>query len=86
MRILLVEDDDRIRNDLDSLLVRNSFAVDAVATLNEAYAKIADSEYDLIILDWMLPDGDGKGGAGRNEQRQQARHPERRPTVPQESQ
>jgi len=59
MRILLVEDDKRLSENLSKLLRQDSFAVDAVETIADGYMKAVDEEYDLIIIDRNLPDGDG---------------------------
>lgn len=59
MRILLVEDDIVISENISKFLRKNGMAIDVVATLDSAYIKSLDENYDLIILDRMLPDGDG---------------------------
>jgi len=59
MKILLIEDDKKAA----SLLVRGfqeeDIAVHAVHSAEDAEADIADGDYDLILLDWMLPGKDG---------------------------
>lgn len=59
MRVLLVEDDKRISTSISRLLRSKSFAVDLAAdgTAGEELANVND--YDLIILDIMLPKQDG---------------------------
>ena len=57
MRILLVEDDDRVVAALQPALKRANLAVDRAATAAEAMAKHQDA--DLILLDMGLPDQDG---------------------------
>jgi len=57
--ILLVEDDPHIRTPLTELLEREGYAVVAVATLREATTSLTQAPPDLVILDWMLPDGQG---------------------------
>lgn len=59
MRILLVEDNDGIVMGVEYLLRAEGFAVDAAADIAAAWRYLAHSEYDLIILDVSLPDGDG---------------------------
>ncbi len=59
MRLLVVEDDPVLNQNLSEILRRSSFAVDSVDTLALATQKASDNEYDLIILDWLLPDGEG---------------------------
>ncbi len=59
MRILLVEDEQRLSNVIKKGLVENGFAVD-VAYDGEEGQYLAEGEiYDLIILDLMLPKVDG---------------------------
>src|SRR3546814_18743607 len=59
MRILIVEDEDRLRELVGRSLERAGFAADAVGTVDEARAAIATTSYDAIILDLGLPDEDG---------------------------
>jgi len=40
-------------------LRRSGFAVDTAENLEQAFQKLADNEYDLLVLDWLLPDGQG---------------------------
>jgi DNA-binding response OmpR family regulator len=56
---LLVEDEEHIRLPLRDLLEREGYAVVAVATASKARARIEAVAPALIILDWMLPDGQG---------------------------
>ena len=56
--ILLIEDNDYIIKGIKYLLEANNFKVTVASTLNGAKALI-EKKYDLIILDLMLPDGDG---------------------------
>lgn len=57
-RILIVEDDPNLRLALADNLDDDGHAVDEAATLAAADAALASAP-DLIILDIMLPDGDG---------------------------
>lgn len=59
MRLLLVEDDPVLRSNLQEILRRTDFAVDIAENLEQASQKLADNEYDLLVLDWLLPDGQG---------------------------
>jgi len=59
MRVLLVEDNERLSSLMRDGLARGGFAVDAFASLNDAEAAIGAVDYDLILLDLGLPDGDG---------------------------
>lgn len=42
-------------------LVEEGHQVDAVATLASATSRTTTLDYDVVILDWGLPDGDGLG-------------------------
>lgn len=59
MRLLIVEDVERLAEHVRAGLRRQGFAVDVSATLDEAEAAVAAARYDAIVLDLMLPDGDG---------------------------
>lgn len=60
MRILLVEDEDRIASFIEKGLNAEGHAVERAATASEAMHIFVPGEYDLIILDLVLPDGDGR--------------------------
>ena len=57
-RILVVEDDLRIRRELLDALLAAGFEVDVAVSLRDALIS-AEREYALILLDLGLPDGDG---------------------------
>lgn len=57
--ILLVEDEEDIAELLRYGLTRAGFATHWMRTLTEAKASVKKVLPDLIILDWMLPDGQG---------------------------
>ncbi len=59
MRILLVEDDRRISRVVKKGLVEEGFAVDAAFDGEEGEYLAGSENYDLIILDIMLPKIDG---------------------------
>jgi two-component system copper resistance phosphate regulon response regulator CusR len=59
MRLLVVEDEKRIADFLCRGLQGAGYAVDAAATGAAALDHIHSAEYDLVILDLMLPDMDG---------------------------
>ncbi len=60
MRILLVEDEETISEPLAEHLERDGFEPEVAATLAEARASLEREMPDLILLDVMLPDGDGR--------------------------
>lgn len=59
MRILVVEDAPRLRENLGKALTKSGFAVDLAADRSEALDFTSLHRYDVIILDRMLPDCDG---------------------------
>jgi two-component system, OmpR family, response regulator QseB len=59
MRLLVVEDNEKLASLMKKLLSENAYAVDAVPTAEEAKAALDVAEYDLIVLDLSLPDQDG---------------------------
>lgn len=59
MRLLLVEDDDLLRDSLHESLSQAGFAVDATGSAVTAEQLIQQEDYRLIVLDIGLPDGDG---------------------------
>ncbi len=59
MRILIVEDEEKAAAFLRKGLTESGFVVDTVATGEEGLFRAVNLEYDLIILDAMLPQRDG---------------------------
>ena len=59
MRLLLVEDDKIIANSLKEIISRQGMSIDLGFSQSEGSEKALTEDYDLIILDWMLPDGSG---------------------------
>jgi two-component system alkaline phosphatase synthesis response regulator PhoP len=58
-KILLVEDEPHLRSTLEILLSPLTNQLDTATTLAEARKAVSDCNYDLILLDRTLPDGDG---------------------------
>lgn len=58
-RILIVEDELLTRRLLEELLQREGFVARTVGTAAEAIAEVTRNPFDLIVLDLVLPDGDG---------------------------
>lgn len=59
MRILVVEDEHRIANTIKKGLEQERFAVDASYDGSDGFDLAATEDYDVIILDLMLPGMDG---------------------------
>lgn len=53
--ILVVDDDTRLRELLKSFLSRNDFRVSTAASAAEARQRISSLDFDLIVLDVMMP-------------------------------
>ncbi len=59
MRLLLVEDDSKIAENIRSYFKKKDIVVDIATNMEEAGYEMEEESFDCIILDWMLPDGDG---------------------------
>ena len=60
MKFLLVEDNQELANAISSRMRLDGHVVDHAEKLGDASAFVATGDYDLILLDIMLPDGDGR--------------------------
>lgn len=58
-RLLLIEDDSSLAQSVSRFLLNESYSVQTVRSLSEAPEAIRSHQPDLILLDWMLPDGQG---------------------------
>ncbi len=59
MRLLVVEDEPDLADVIARGLRLDGHAVDVAAGFTEAEMKLTSSAYDLVVLDWNLPDGSG---------------------------
>jgi DNA-binding response OmpR family regulator len=59
MRVLLIEDDRKAAKLLAKGLQEEGFVVDVAATGEAGEEQAAVNEYDVIVLDWLLPGKDG---------------------------
>ena len=59
MRILVVEDEHKIANSIKKGLTQESFAVDVAYDGEQGFGLASTEEYDVVILDLMLPKMDG---------------------------
>ncbi len=59
MKILIVEDEPHLRELTKKSLEKERYIVETAADYRSALRKIEDYEYDCILLDLMLPDGNG---------------------------
>ena len=68
MRFLLVEDNGQLARAVCERFALDGHAVDHATGLNDASAFVDAINYDLILLDIMLPDGDGRDFLARHRQ------------------
>lgn len=59
MKILVVEDERRVGQFVERALIEQSYTVRCVNTCATARDALAESPYDVVVLDLGLPDGDG---------------------------
>ncbi len=59
-KLLLVEDDEDLSTLVRDNLRRTGFVVDLAQSCQQALALMRQNDYDLAVLDIMLPDGDGR--------------------------
>ena len=59
MKILIFEDEPSLRELIQRSLEKERYVVEVAADFNSALCKIEDYDYDCVLLDIMLPDGNG---------------------------
>ena len=59
MKLLIIEDDASLREIMQRALLAEGYVVECAPTYFDACDKIAGYSYDCIMLDIMLPDGNG---------------------------
>lgn len=59
MKILIIEDEPALRELIQRSLEKERYVVEVAADFNSALRKIEDYDYDCVLLDIMLPDGNG---------------------------
>lgn len=59
MRLLLVDDSVSVRRTYQSLLTQHGFQVDLAESIADGFARARVGRYDLIVVDYYLPDGTG---------------------------
>jgi len=58
-KVLIVEDDLSLGDSLNDFLKKENFDVSWTKSLAETRTFLEENKVDIIILDWMLPDGQG---------------------------
>ncbi|NND06465.1 MAG: response regulator transcription factor [Saprospiraceae bacterium] len=59
MKLLLIEDNAELADNVYTYLTKEGYVCELAASRREASNKLAAFEYDVILLDIMLPDGNG---------------------------
>jgi len=59
MKVLIAEDDKKLASFLSRAFAEEGYVVDACRSGREATEQAQTIPYELLVLDWMLPDGDG---------------------------
>ena len=59
MKILVVEDEIKLQETIVEFLEKEKMIVETADNYQQALDKIISFDYDCILLDMMLPDGDG---------------------------
>jgi DNA-binding NtrC family response regulator len=57
--VLIIDDEEEIRESLETLLELEGYAVESAALGEEGLARIAERPFDLVLLDLALPDRNG---------------------------
>ena len=65
MRVLLIEDDVPLGDSIRNAIKSEGYACDWVQSCQEATSAVKDGFFNLIILDRILPDGDGANWLSR---------------------
>lgn len=61
MKILVIEDEDALRDMVCESLEKEKYTVESAADYATALSKVQDYDYDCVLLDIMLPGGSGLG-------------------------
>ncbi len=59
VKVLVVDDEEGIRDSLSAILHEEGYKVKSVATLSDADKSISEEFFHVIVLDVWMPDGDG---------------------------
>ena len=59
MKVLLIEDEPELRKSIKEYLYQEGYLVESASDFIKALAKVADYEYDCVLVDLTLPYGNG---------------------------
>ncbi len=59
MKILLIEDDELLSDQIQKLLKKQMYDCDVANSIADATAMYEENSYQLLLVDWNLPDGSG---------------------------
>src|SRR5690554_570205 len=59
MKILIIEDEVDLRETIKESLVKEQYVVETAGDYTTAFEKVSIYDYDCILLDIMLPNGNG---------------------------
>ena len=59
MRILVVDDDVRLLEEVKGILVRNGHSVDCADNADKAVSMVKSDCYDFVLVDYRMPEHDG---------------------------
>jgi DNA-binding response OmpR family regulator len=59
MKVLIVEDNAELARNIQDFLIREGYVCEWTSTCDQALEKLNAFRYDCVVLDIMLPDGDG---------------------------
>jgi len=59
MKILIIEDESELAQDMSTFLTNEDYRCEIASDYPSAWDKVHDYEYDCILLDLMLPGGEG---------------------------
>jgi len=58
-RILIIDDEESLHKACRRVLERHGFFIEAAFTLHDGLQKVREQSFDLVLLDLMMPDGQG---------------------------
>jgi diguanylate cyclase (GGDEF)-like protein/PAS domain S-box-containing protein len=59
IRVLLVDDSPSVRSHYRKLLIRHGYVVDVAASVADGFCKAQQKHFDIAIVDYFMPDGNG---------------------------